>query len=311
MWNEGEDVYYAIDFDTINSKLIGYTEITDYWQLDRRTINEYELIFMQKGSIEIIISNNKYVLEAGDYLFIEPGVMHEGKAITSGAFFYVHIVCDVNAVNKNYISEKINYHNQKLNEHIAENNFYTLPDRFKIINIKNNMKVKKSKEVINTSFQEALSYRNELTINSILFINIRIKEIFVLLQRELMIELKMNDIYSSNGQINPYIKEAVIYLNNNVKKKIALSDVSDSVGISCQYLNRLFKQILGCTIIEYINRRKIKIAKELIVASTLTFREVSFEIGLDNPYYFSRLFKKEEGLTPSEYRKRYSSKYNW
>ena len=247
-------MYYTIEFDTISSKLIGYTDITDYWCLDRRTINEYELIFIQIGIIEITMADKTYVLEAGDYLLIEPGVIHEGKAVIPGRFFYVHIECKVDSVNKNYIEDKLNYCNDKLNEHVAENSFYILPDRFDAINIKDTLTVKNSKERITILFEEALSYRNELTINSILFIDIRIKEIFVLIQKEMMMELKMNDVYSSNGQINPYVKEAVIYLNNNIKKKILASSISDSIGISHQYLNRLFRQILGCTIIDYINK---------------------------------------------------------
>ena len=51
-------------------------------------------------------------------------------------------------------------------------------------------------------------------------------------------------------------------------------------------------------------------AKELIKSSNLSFKEISYKLGLVNPYYFSRLFKQKEGITPSKYRSNNSSKCN-
>ena len=71
-------------------------------------------------------------------------------------------------------------------------------------------------------------------------------------------------------------------------------------GISQQHLIRIFRKHLNTTPIEYINQIKISHAINLLRENNMSVKEISYELGYENPNYFSRLFKKHEGMTPMQ-----------
>ena len=70
------------------------------------------------------------------------------------------------------------------------------------------------------------------------------------------------------------------------------------------YCGALFSQETGQTILQYTNRLRITKAKELLHFTNDSVSEIAAEVGIEDLYYFSRLFKKLVGMSPSEYRKR-------
>lgn len=102
--------------------------------------------------------------------------------------------------------------------------------------------------------------------------------------------------------------DVIEYLNKNAYKKISLSEIARLVNLNESYLCRTFKKETGQGITEYINNLKIDKAKEILKSSDILVKEVSIQIGIDNPYYFNRLFKKIVGITPGEYQKKINAK---
>lgn len=86
-------------------------------------------------------------------------------------------------------------------------------------------------------------------------------------------------------------------------KEIRLSDLAKLHCINYEYLCRLFKKEMGIGFTKYIHEIRIKEAKKLLVASEDTILNISLEVGFQSISYFNRLFKKYEGVTPTEYRK--------
>ena len=78
---------------------------------------------------------------------------------------------------------------------------------------------------------------------------------------------------------------------------------ADYVGISETHLRRIFKQDFNISPIKYINCLKLDKAKNMLQSSNYTINEIALSVGYDDPYYFSRVFKRETGLSPSEYKK--------
>ena len=76
------------------------------------------------------------------------------------------------------------------------------------------------------------------------------------------------------------------------------------VDISPYYFSKLFKQEVGENFIEYVTGARIKHAQHLLEDSRYSIKEVCVMSGYSDPNYFSRIFKKYEGMTPSEYRER-------
>ena len=100
------------------------------------------------------------------------------------------------------------------------------------------------------------------------------------------------------------IEKAKAYIRDNYKKDISLDEVSREVDISPYYYSKLFKQETGGNFIEYLTEIRLKNARELLKDSRLSIKEICVESGYSDPNYFSRIFKKYEGVTPSEFRER-------
>lgn len=92
------------------------------------------------------------------------------------------------------------------------------------------------------------------------------------------------------------------YLDQHFTEKIALEDLAHQFYINKFYLTRVFKEQFGVTINGYMIQLRITSAKQLLRFSDKTIDEISLECGYDDSNYFSRLFKKVEGISPSEYR---------
>jgi len=91
------------------------------------------------------------------------------------------------------------------------------------------------------------------------------------------------------------------YLELHYAEDISLEDVAEQVNISPQYFSKLIKKNTGFNFIDWLSMLRVKKAKELLTNSDLTVKEVCFMVGYKDPNYFSRIFKKRIGITPSEY----------
>lgn len=99
------------------------------------------------------------------------------------------------------------------------------------------------------------------------------------------------------------IEKAKSYINAHFQKDISLDEVSREVNVSPYYFSKLFKEETGQNYIEYMTEIRIKRAKELLSQGNETsMKEICIACGYQDPNYFSRIFKKTVGLTPTEYR---------
>ena len=103
-------------------------------------------------------------------------------------------------------------------------------------------------------------------------------------------------------------KESVVsqvrdYIERNYSKNIRLAEISQEVCISGNYLNTIFKSITGHTIIQYVENFRINKAKELLRCSDSSAGSIAAQLGYYDQYHFSKIFKKETGYTPTQFRK--------
>lgn len=92
------------------------------------------------------------------------------------------------------------------------------------------------------------------------------------------------------------------YIKNNYSKALSLDEVSYYVNISPYYFSKLFKERTGENFIEYLTNIRIEKAKELLSNSEYSMKEICVMVGYSDPNYFSRSFKKNVGVTPTEYK---------
>ncbi len=100
------------------------------------------------------------------------------------------------------------------------------------------------------------------------------------------------------------------FIDKNYFLSITGEDISKEFFLSFDYANRVFGKVMGVSIIKYRNDVRLQHAKALMLATTKPLLEIASEVGFENAHYFSRIFKKEEGISPSEYKKEFLRSQN-
>lgn len=100
---------------------------------------------------------------------------------------------------------------------------------------------------------------------------------------------------------NRIVQATKDYLEAHYAEDISLEDLAEQVNISPQYFSKLLKKTTGFNFIDWLSMLRVKKAKELLTGTSLTVKEVCFLVGYKDPNYFSRIFKKRTGITPSEF----------
>ncbi len=95
------------------------------------------------------------------------------------------------------------------------------------------------------------------------------------------------------------------YIRDHLSEKITLDMLSERFYMNKYYLTRLFRREYGMTINDYLLQIRISHAKELLRFSKLSVEEVGESCGITPLYYFSRIFKQVEGISPRDYRKKW------
>lgn len=102
----------------------------------------------------------------------------------------------------------------------------------------------------------------------------------------------------------PQTMQAVrLYLMQNFQEKITLEDLGAMFNLNPFYLQKQFKRYVGQSPTEYQIYLRMTHAKELMRTTQKSIGEIAYEVGIDNPGYFTRRFKQQEGITPQEYRR--------
>lgn len=100
-----------------------------------------------------------------------------------------------------------------------------------------------------------------------------------------------------------FIARAKFHIERNVTANVTLDAIAGKAFVSACYLSRTFKKSMGCGFASYVTARKIRFARALLEFSDLNINTLALELCWQDANYFCRLFKKETGLSPSEYRR--------
>ena len=126
-----------------------------------------------------------------------------------------------------------------------------------------------------------------------------LRQLLILIHRQLTTKNKIKNVY-----LDSEMEKAIQYFNDNYNTEINIEEYAASRGMSVSWFIRSFKQFASTTPMQYIVSIRIVNAQVLLETTDYNVTEIGNIVGYDNPLYFSRIFKKQKGVSPSEYRVR-------
>jgi AraC-like DNA-binding protein len=93
------------------------------------------------------------------------------------------------------------------------------------------------------------------------------------------------------------------YIHEHYRESITRQDIADHLGYSPRHLDRRFNEEMGLTPMAYLNRFRLRQSRRLLQSTCRSIGEIADAVGFSDSAYFSRVFKQEMGVSPSEYRR--------
>lgn len=144
--------------------------------------------------------------------------------------------------------------------------------------------------------EQFYNYDNNLTSN------LKVKACMYELIALFLEECTLGHIQIRKGGEIQRLKGVLEYIDDNLKKNLTIKDLAEVAFLHPNYFIRIFKNHIGDTPINYINKKRLVKAKELLRTKDMPIKEVAMQVGFPNTTYFFKMFKKNIGLTPNEYR---------
>lgn len=129
------------------------------------------------------------------------------------------------------------------------------------------------------------------------FLVLLLRQIFILIQRQLSRCPKVG-----SGFMDSEIETAVRYFQQHYNTPLSIEEYASSRGISVSWFIRSYRELTGFTPMQYILSIRIANAQNLLETTEYNMTEISGILGYENPLYFSRVFKKQVGVSPSQFR---------
>lgn len=238
---------------------------------------EYELITVLKGSFELSLDGSKTLLYAGDCAWIGDGVVHGG---IPGNCIYECVVFDLGT-----LLHDTPVCSRSAAEFLANKNGFTS------ILKKGTVCAALADKIFETMEKEQQGYE-WITIG-----------LMWQLMGTLLSQKGVEKFSSeSRNRINR-LKNVLTYIRNHYDSPITLEELASVAGMSPRYFCRAFAQITGKTPIAYLNYYRIETAGERLLMTNETITDIALSCGFNDTSYFSKIFTREKGVSPSQYRK--------
>ena len=129
-----------------------------------------------------------------------------------------------------------------------------------------------------------------------------------LLYSRAMAELSYSIIHGKENRGFYYLKKACAYIDQNIHETIRVPQLAAYTGINKSYLQSLFSKLLGCSIIEYVNKKRLEEAAFLLSNSSMSITDIAFAVGYNSRQHFAHTFEKYYNTGPLSYRQLHSRK---
>lgn len=249
--------------------------------------DECEIYLLLEGEGAYFIGDQSFPIEPGSLIFIDAYMIHQSNF-------------DQSLSHRRLLIE---FHACELEAEIAKFSTISVQQFFK----KNNGIINLTPEIKNQIEAIMFSIHHEARDKDNYFnklILMRLAELFIIATRYIEENRELATPVASRTKQNEIVKQAVEFIITNLSNQISLSLIAEHLFVNKSYLSRLFKNVTGMTIHEYINIQRVKLAQELLESSDDSIEMISIHVGYNSSTYLERVFKKYIDTTPLKYRSR-------
>jgi len=233
--------------------------------------NDYQLLYVASGKVRFYFANQEHIISKDNMVLFRPGEpqIYCQQAKDKPEIFWVHFTgSDVEQILDYYQMPK------------KQNVFYagTKPDYSWLYN-----------QMIQELQLKRVNFDDALTLN--------LQHIFLTINRYLREKNKIGT------EMLTIIEHATHYFYENYNKNIVIEDYAKEHNVTSHWFTQSFKKITKCTPMQYIISLRITSSMNMLDNTDYTIAQIAEAVGYDNSMYFSRIFKKHTGMSPTDYRK--------
>jgi len=273
------DPHFPIKVHRIHCSRSGASLFPPHWH------EHMEFLFFQRGEASISCSSSAIPVKAGDLIVVNSNELHSGVSLSDDLLYYA-VIADISLL----YSQSADAVQTKFMAPITQNR---LLFRSKI----------ESDEAVQSCMRslieemERREFGYELSIKSCLY-----RLLAILVRGHVANVLTAHDYEARTAGLER-LSPVLAYIETHYGEPLSVDLLARQTGLSRYHFSRLFKQLTGRTIMEYVNLTRINKAEALLLGTALTVSEIAAATGFNDLYYFSKTFKKYKNVPPSELRK--------
>lgn len=278
------DRYYIFDVD----KPLHFVNIGDHvggqdYVHCRRIMPDYELFVVKSGKLSMKQEEYDFCGKSGDVFFHLPHIIHYGTNASYVEFYWLHFTTDNKplVLSKDQLVDKLTNCKDFLYNKVVVPQFFTPSDKQRLM--------LQCGDLFNDWRNERNQTKGDYAVTLIM----------LELTRQLVHDLLPKDVFHSRK-----LQAALVYIQDNLNEPTTVADVAEACMCHEKYLTYLFKKELGVSPKKYIVSKKIDLAKSILMSGNCSVKDVAMFTGYEDEHLFMRQFRKETGMTPSQYRQK-------
>jgi AraC-like DNA-binding protein len=250
--------------------------INRYWVWPEHTNRETELVLIKKGKMRCSIDHIGFVGRDSDLYFVQPGQLHCEEILGEhlDIFTLRFDLLDATGESQGFLAD--------------------CPPRRQRLNNAEKWSGRLFEQILHLVWNERPGTESK--------IEALILEIIGCIKHHCEIGKPTPEVERMPGKGAVLAERAASYVERNLQRKVSVSEVAKYCCVSPCHLTHVFKAVLGVSPIRYIQQMRVDRAKRLLADESLYVYEIAREIGFDDPFYFSRMFKRISGVSPGEFR---------
>jgi len=238
-----------------------------------RVLHEYQINYITEGSGVFETETDQFQVVPGSMLILRPGMWHRYRPDTTIGW------------NEHYIG-----FNGLFCENLFHEGFFQYGKPVIYVGFQESL-LKLFFEILQLVKDEKTGHQQVAAANTILLLS-------------KMLSVVKNQEFSGKS-IERTIRKACLYFRENLNSNINIEQLASDLNVGYSYFRQMFKKYTGISPTQYHLSLRIQKAKDLLVSTEFSFKEIAIELGFESYFYFSRIFKDKTGVSPQEFRKKH------